>query len=257
MSWILITTIGVFILCALDGWRKGIIRIVVSIAALLISIVATAFLSPVIANTIKKNTSVYDYLCENMYQAVCDNEKLNAAIDETVTGEAELQFDKNNMQEYEDRIGGYVEKINNIVNLPDGWGNAVMEGFYGDYLSVLTQGENTIKDIVVKAFAYRLADIILKAVVYIGVFVIICVVLRVLSIATGIVSRLPVIHQANKLLGMAAGLVEGLLIIWVIYLILTAMSGNAHIAQALSDIEGNIFLKQIYDNNMIMKMLFH
>ena len=257
MSWILIMVIGVFAICAFNGWRKGVIRIAFSIAALLVSIIATAFLSPVIAETVKKNTNAYDYLCKNMYEAVSNNDKLNAAINETVISETDVQLDENNISEYVSRIDGYLVRVNEIVNLPEGWGNAVTESFSEGYLAALTQGSSTVKDIVVKAMAYRLADIILKAIVYVGVFLVVFTILKVISIATGIISRLPVIHQANKLLGAAVGLVEGLLIVWIIFMFLTAMSGNVQIAQALSDIEGNVFLKQLYDNNMIMKMLFH
>lgn len=256
MSWILIVTIGVFALCGYIGWKKGIISIVVSIAALLVSIIATAFLSPLVAQTIKKNTDIYTNLCDSMYRVVSTNEKVSETVNGTIAQEEDVTIAEDNLKEYESIIDECLDKINGVMNLPDEFGEKVSETFSDSYLAGIVQGENTVKDIVVKAFAFRLADVIFQAIVYIIIFVVVWILLRIVVIASGLIARLPVIHGANKMLGMAAGLVEGLLIVWVLFMLLTAMSGNEHVAVALTDINNNALLKMLYENNVIMKMIF-
>ena len=256
MSWILITTLVIFALFGFAGWRKGIIRIVVSIAALLIAVLATAFFSPLVTETLKKNTKIYDHLCETMYQAVSNNDRINETVDTTIADSSQVTINESEISQYENKLEEYLDRISGAVNLPEQYGEKLSEMTSNEILSGVLAGESTVRDIVVGAFAIRLADIILQAIVYIIMFVVIYVVLQIVVVATGVIAKLPVIHGANKLLGLVFGLVEGLLVVWILFTALTAFSGVDSIATALADINNHWFLQYLYQHNVIMKMIF-
>lgn len=58
----------------------------------------------------------------------------------------------------------------------------------------------TLKDIASKIFAAQMTLIIVNAVSYCIVFIALYIVLKLLTSVTGIISRLPVIHQADRFL---------------------------------------------------------
>lgn len=84
----------------------------------------------------------------------------------------------------------------------------------------------TLKDIASRIFAEQMTRIIVNAVSYCIVFIALFVILKLLTSVTGLISRLPVIHQADRLGGMAAGLIEGLIIVWLAFAVVTA-AGNS------------------------------
>ena len=59
----------------------------------------------------------------------------------------------------------------------------------------------TLKDIASKIFAAQMAAIIVNAVSYCIVFIVLFIILKIITAVTGIISRLPVIHQADRLGG--------------------------------------------------------
>ena len=70
MNWVLICVIGILAISAYTGWKKGVIRIVVSLLSLVATILLTIVLSPSIATLLKENTSVYDTLESKIYSSI-------------------------------------------------------------------------------------------------------------------------------------------------------------------------------------------
>ena len=54
MNWVLICVIGILAISAYTGWKKGVIRIVVSLLSLVATILLTIVLSPSIATLLKE-----------------------------------------------------------------------------------------------------------------------------------------------------------------------------------------------------------
>lgn len=70
-----------------------------------------------------------------------------------------------------------------------------------------------------------------------------------------LLSRLPVIHTMNKMGGMLVGLLKGLILLWLICIVITIMSGTEAGIYLYGQINESPFLKYIYDNNMIMALI--
>ena len=97
--------------------------------------------------------------------------------------------------------------------------------------------------------------IIFSAIVYIVMFVLLLALAGVIGILLNVIEKLPVLKQINKLAGGAAGLVKGLLIVWIAAILVMILSNTPIGIKIAADIDGNVFLKFLYDKNLIMYFL--
>ncbi len=133
----------------------------------------------------------------------------------------------------------YIEEL----ELPDAIKEKIVEGAEGI--------ETSIKEYVVES----IATITLSAIVCIVLFVIAIIALSIIISMTDLVVKLPLIAQANRAAGLAAGLIYGVVLVWIWMTVLAAMSGVATSNEILATIHNNKILSLIYDSNPIMNML--
>ena len=96
-----------------------------------------------------------------------------------------------------------------------------------------------------------MSDLILKAITFFILIIIIYIIVRIVIFMLDFISKLPVINSINKTGGLVVGLVQGLLIVWIGCLILTAFSDKAWAQEAFAQINANPLLTFIYNNNLI------
>ena len=89
-----------------------------------------------------------------------------------------------------------------------------------DVFHVTGNAQVTMKNIMAAVIAAKLAGLALNAIIYIAVYLVVFAILKIVFAVTGVVGRLPLIYQANKILGLAFGILEGLVIVWLLLLLL-------------------------------------
>lgn len=99
------------------------------------------------------------------------------------------------------------------------------------------------------------ADIILNILAFIVTLVVVQLILWSVITALNLFARLPVLHLLNKAGGLAIGLFQGLLMVWVIFLIISALSATDFGMMLMEMIEGSSILKGIYDSNLFLKLV--
>ncbi len=211
----------------LIGYRNGMIKVLLSFVATIIAFLLSILLAGPCETLIKESTPVYDNLKKQMTEYV--SEYISAEVD---TSDIELQ---------KDAIGE--------LKLPSSIKNKLINSNTAD--EKLSMGVDTFSEYL----ATSLADIVVEVLAVLVLFVIIKLILRIIISLLNIVSHLPIIHGMNKMLGGIVGLAEGVIIIWIICLLLTIVSGTAVGEQIMSEISSNEILNYIYSNNLIMKML--
>lgn len=211
----------------LIGYRNGMIKVLLSFVATIIAFLLSILLAGPCETFIKESTPVYDNLKKQMTEYV--SEYISAEVD---TSDIELQ---------KDAIGE--------LKLPSSIKNKLINSNTAD--EKLSMGVDTFSEYL----ATSLADIVVEVLAVLVLFVIIKLILRIIISLLNIVSHLPIIHGINKMLGGIVGLAEGVIIIWIICLLLTIVSGTAVGEQIMSEISSNEILNYIYSNNLIMKML--
>lgn len=258
MNIMLIVVIMILALFALVGWHKGLIKIVMSLAAMLVTIIACVFLTPMISNFVRNHTQVYDKLNQSIFELIIDNDSFKQVIDDNITQEDSLNvndIDLTKINEYGDTVSKYMELVVDKMQFPDSIAQKAGEIMIPD--SILQIADmNSISDILAAIISARLTSLALNAIVYVIVFVIVFITVRILFIVTKVIEKIPVLKDVNKLMGLLLGIAEGLIVVWLLFALVTACSRFDWAASALADIGGNGLLSFIYDHNLIMSTLF-
>ena len=273
MNWVLALAAAIFIIGCAQGYRKGIIRIAVSLISMFVSIIACMFVTPALCTAIKNNTEIHSKMTASVYNIIIKSDMYNDAYDEAVdksisyvSGNMGItdseakgvieSFAENNLSEYEAQVTEYVNAVAEAMKLP----KSVMEGYKTSLLSdtvneLLTEKTVGVKSMLAAIFAARLADMAINSIVYIAVFAVVYIILKIVLMATGVVASLPFIRQANKMVGLGFGALEALVIVWLVFTVITALGNFSWAQDALSLIGDNAFLRFLYEKNVVTKTI--
>ena len=239
----------ILIIFALIGWRKGVIRLVLSLVSMIITIMAAGG-----TTAIKNNTNIDENIAQSIYTVLYENKEVDEYFEDkqVLTGGIDISQVESHIQTVTD----VVAEVGDKINLPESLTEAVKAMPDSELMSVIREyGEASVKEITIRLIALRLADIVLTAIAYL-VIMVVSIVLRVVVAATGLIRRLPVIKQADKLGGLIVGLVEGIAVVWIFFTVVTAISGTQAASNILVQIHGNAILEALYNCNPITSLLF-
>lgn len=103
-------------------------------------------------------------------------------------------------------------------------------------------------------FTWVLEDINLigiRILVIVILYVILMLAIKFVIAALKILAKLPLIKEGNKILGVVAGMVQGLLLIWAFLAIVQVFQGTGLGVQMLPMIKESRVISFLYDNNLI------
>lgn len=90
-----------------------------------------------------------------------------------------------------------------------------------------------------------------KLIAFILSYIIVMIILKMTVLSLEMISRIPVINGLNRVLGFAAGLCEGLFILWFMYLILMVV-----IPDIFENImTSNMYLSYMYNYNLLFFLI--
>ncbi len=96
-----------------------------------------------------------------------------------------------------------------------------------------------------------IAGIIVKALAFVVTFVIVSLLLWLICHLLNIVAKLPVLNFLNRVLGCAAGIMEGLVIIWLLFILISAMAQTSFGMSVLKMVGESKPLLFLYEHNLI------
>ena len=91
-----------------------------------------------------------------------------------------------------------------------------------------------------------------KIFAYVLTFIIISIGLSVACTVLDIVAKLPVLHQINSTAGLLVGLADGLLKVWIVFIVLDLFADTEWGSLILALISQNEFLASLYQNNILL-----
>lgn len=235
MNWLLIIVILVLAGNIVWGFSKGFLRVVYSMLAWVAILVFVTWATPYVADMLVQKTNI-----DNRIEASF-SEKLH----ELVMGgnEDDTQADTQNTDDAKAKPYSELQ-----MKLPD----AVTQKLF-DTNKVADQflaGSGAYE-----AVAGRATDMAMQVIAFVLVLLIALISFHLLSVILKVVEKLPLIGGINHTLGLFAGLVKGILIIWLAFAII-AMAGTTEIGIALiSFIYESPLLVWIYENNFILTVL--
>lgn len=95
----------------------------------------------------------------------------------------------------------------------------------------------------------------LIAIILFIVLLIVVQIARLVIASLKFITKMPIIHGVNKLAGLAIGLAEGVLIVWIGFILFERFNFGGYGVQMLQQIEANAFLTLLYQKNYIKLMM--
>ena len=217
-----IIIIAVIALCTFLGYKKGLIKLAVGILGFFLAIIIALVLYTPISNFIINNTSVKD----NIKNAISDTVKSYVIKEENAEGE-EKQQESKVMVTY---IDGIVAKQKEMI----------------------VTGEKELIDTVSDNVAVN----IIRIGVALAVFIISKLILIFINVFADLIGKLPIIKQFNKVGGTIYGIIQGILIVYIVFAIISLIAPMLNNTDFLEQINKSLIGNMVYNNNIILKLLF-
>ncbi len=100
-----------------------------------------------------------------------------------------------------------------------------------------------------------IANIIINIAVTIILTIVITIIVKIIIKSMDIIDRLPVIHQLNYLGGGLVGIISGVIIIWLVFMVSMMLVADASYTEIMKGIDGSILGKFLYDNNIFKNIV--
>ena len=224
-NWLSIAAAVYLAAMVLIGHYRGFIRMAVSAVALVVTLVAVNMAVPQVTSYLRNNTEVYQTVEEAVRQAIGMDESADA-----------------------DTPAAQRQKIEEL-ELPGLFKAELLENNNHEGYSLM--GVDTFSRYVT---GYLVSQIMNLA-VYILLFIVIFGALEIIAKCLDIVARLPILSGVNKLAGAALGGAEGLIFLWLAFLLITAFSTTEWGMNLNRMIESSSWLSFLYDNNLLAKFV--
>ncbi len=224
MNWLEIAAIALIIIMAIVGYVRGFVKMIVGLCAMIIALLASAFLAPQLSDYIINQTEIRDDI----------SAKINAYLKEELGERME-----------ETAVGAQQEAIDELP-LPDNIKQAILENNTAD--TYVQMGVDTFSEYV-SSYA---AELVIEALSYIIVFLVLYIVLRALFSLLNIVAHLPFLNGVNKMAGGVLGIIHALVYIWIFFGIATATLSSSFGQDVLSLTAQSSFLTFLYKYNPLL-----
>lgn len=211
--------VAIFVVCIGIGYFKGLTGSLLKIISFVLALVIAFVLFKPVANFVVDHTNW--------------DENLEKAIKEMLIKENESE-EKTQTQEEQ--------------SMPD-----VITNYIND---AVEKAGTEAKNMVVESTAREVAVTIINAGVLISLFLISRIILLLVKGLAELLTKLPVIKQFDKLGGILYGLIEALIITYVILAILSFVSPMLSGTPVMKGVQESYVGSMMYNNNLLLKIIF-
>ena len=225
ITWLGITVLIFLVFACYTGYKRGLIREVVSLLCVFLSMAVVWFINPYVNQFIRENTSVY--------------EKIQTASGSFVDS---LADGKETMDEEEQKA------LISSMDIPDLLQKGITENntaLVYQYLAV-----NTFAGYI----SGYLANVAVNCLSFLVSYILSSILIHVLAYAMDLLARLPVIRGINKIAGAVVGGMKCIVFVWVGMLVLTILCNTEIGQKGLGLIRGDTVLDFLYDKNIFIRI---
>ena len=225
MNIVLIVAVVIIIASALAGLGRGLIKSILSTFALIVAIVLALQIMPY-GTKLLKTTQLYTTINESIQSAFED--KLEVATE----GVGQQMDAIDQMEDVPDFIKDLL-KTNNNADMYEALGISEFSEYVSNYITCL----------------------ILNAISLVVSFLVIYIILWIIGCMLDMLSRIPVVHGLNKAGGFVFGLLNGVVYLWIAFIIVTIFSTTSWGQYIFEQINDSVILSFIYNNNYLLVLL--
>lgn len=228
-NWLLIVVLLYLIFSIGNGYRQGLVKMIVSIVALFIAIFISRMVAPQVETYLREETTVCEQIREKTDQYVESLLKEKRDHGLFSTSDQAYAIEELPLPKY---IRAALTK-NNVEKVYRGL------------------GVNAFEDYVSKA----LAELVISAIAFAGSFIAAWIGVFLLSRLIEGIFKISGLSGINRLGGAAVGGVKALIVLWVLCLVVTAAAGTGIGQQILGMIRESQVLSAIYNHNYLMEWI--
>ena len=237
MNWLLLFALAIIGVFAFIGWRVGFVKSVFSLVSTIAVIIITILVSPIVTNMLKSNEKISGGIQTKLEQVIDLSgvaENLSAEEEKDPLAFIEgLQLPASIKDTIKDSLTNTMEEKKEAA-----------ADFVGEKLNALE-----------KYICELLTNIILNALGFFITFILAAVGMAVLCFVLDLLSKLPVLHQINTIAGVTVGALEGLVILWIVFIVITMLGSTGFGQNCLTMIGESKILSFLYDSNILSKFL--
>lgn len=228
MNWFSIVILAIPVAYIFSGLQKGMVRTAFSFLSIVLTLVLSFALNPQITKFVQKNTPLYDMIQENCQESLAKN------------GEAALSEETDSTEQNQ-----YIQDL----PLPESVKELLIENNNAQgYQHLLAETFSEYISSSIAAVAVSILGMILT-------FLVISIILHIIGgILDGIFS-LPVLNLFNRAGGAALGAVQGIFVVWIIFLVLSLFWDTSWAQSGVSMIKENSVTSYLYENNLLAGFL--
>lgn len=217
--------------CTVLGGIKGFVHTIFTMFSLFIIIMLTGVLSPYVADYINGHTDVPKSIHSKVEEKINLKEKISS----------DSSANRNDL----------IDKM----DMPEQLKEVIKEKSQaaGDAFSATTEAAS---EKLVTGIYDRITDLIVSAIAYLFTFAVVGVIVLIAGILLDIVSKLPGIKQANAILGVIVGFVQGYLAVSVVYIAGFAFAATELGASVISQVAESEILTWFYNHNIVVDIVF-
>ncbi len=230
MNWSDILVIVLIAVFALIGLKKGLAMSVFRFATSFVCLFASIKLYPVLANILEK-TVIFDSIRSSIAKNLIAGREVSVSTGAAVSGAAGTQT------------------ILDSLKIPNFFRQTIQTKL------VTESGLNNLQNIA-DAVGGELAKIVISLISLVVIYLVIRIVVMMIGLLLKLVTMLPVIKQADRLGGFIAGILQGMLIIYILCALLMMFNANPTFAPIFGGIDNSLFAKHFYENNFILNWMF-
>ena len=254
MNWILVMVIILIGGGAFLGWRAGLIKTVFSLISTIAVLILTMIFSPVVTNILKSSDLVTDTIYNGL-DSVIDLSRIVEGLEDK-DNEPIVETEYSRAIEVIDIAIDPIEVIENLE-----FPNSIRDMLLDMVPDVIDDIErwNEYPDEAIEWIETKICNLltetILNAIGFFVTFLIASIGVAILCFTLDIISKLPVLHQINTLSGAVVGALEGLVLVWIGFIIITMLGSTTFGQEALVLITENEWLSYLYNNNILSKSI--
>ena len=241
MNWLFWILLVIFALFVIQGARKGMVRTAVSMVSFILVIVAASWINPYMGDFIREHTSWEESIQQRT------SEMLAGVIEDQLEPDAEVTAVPAGAQRAAplEPDAGQQEEIIRQLPLPDGMKELLLENNNEEgYRSMAAEG---FADYLSGYLAYA----VINGIAFVLSFVVTIILIRLILYAVDILTDLPVLGGINRAGGIVLGAVQGLLWLWIIFLVIALFADTPAGRVLMEQIRINPVLSWLYNNNFL------
>ena len=209
--------VAILVISILIGYYRGLTKSLIRILSFVVAIIVAAVFFKPVSNLVIEHTEIDDHIRSSIISLVQDEVKEDGEVKE-----------ESNLPK------ALVDYINQSIQ------NAVTE----------------TKDAIVVSVADTLTETIINVGVAILLFIVTEIILLIVSIASDLITKLPVIKQFDKTGGVIYGAVRALALIFVVLGVFSLISPLIEGTGIIDMIDKSFIGGWLYNNNLILHLIF-